>query len=66
MVHGQIGEDFAVEIHFVLRQFVHQLGISRAIEAGGGVDTNDPQRPEVALLVAAITIGELTRAVRLS
>ena len=52
VVHGQIGQDLAVDIDRCLLQAVHEHAVAHAQLAHGGVDAGDPQRAEFALPVA--------------
>ena len=54
-----VGEDFAVEGDFGGFEAFHEAAIGGAGGASGGVDTNLPQRAEVALLGAAVAEGVL-------
>lgn len=49
MVHGEVGEDLAVEGDAGLRQLTHQFAVRHAVLASTGVDALDPQRAELAL-----------------
>ena len=57
IVHGEVGEDFAVETDVLLRKLTHELGIGDAVLTAGSVDTLDPQSAEVALLGFTVTVG---------
>src|SRR5687767_11524487 len=53
---GDVREHLAVELDAGLLEAVHELAVAHALLAGGGVDADDPQAPEVALLVAAVAV----------
>ena len=48
---------FSSPLHVRLLQAVHEFGISRVVQAGGGVDLNLPQAAGFALLQAAVDVG---------
>ena len=50
VVHGEVGEDLAVDLDAGLVQPVDHAAVGQAVHAGRGVDARDPQRAEVALL----------------
>lgn len=56
-VLGQVGEDLPVQLHVCLLQAVHELGVGRVIQAGGGIDLDLPQTAGLALLQAAVDVG---------
>src|SRR5687767_2289110 len=53
---GDVREHLAVELDAGLLEAVHELAVAHALLAGGGVDADDPQPPEVTLLVAAVAV----------
>src|SRR3546814_9899494 len=55
----QVREDLAVELDAGELQAVHEHRIGHAVLPPAGVDALDPQRAEVALSVAAVTVGVL-------
>src|SRR5690606_27059099 len=61
VVHGQVGQHFAVQADFSLAQTGDQTAVAQAVGAAGGVDTGNPQRAELALALAAVTVGILAR-----
>src|SRR6185295_2403845 len=58
---GHVRQHLAVELDAGGLQAVHELAVRHALLAGGGVDPDDPQAAEVALLVAAVAIGVRVR-----
>ena len=60
VVHGQVGENLAVDLNTCLVNHTHQLAVRQVLHACGSVDTLNPQRAEVAffLLAVSISIGE--------
>src|SRR6478735_6985150 len=59
VVHGDIGEDLAVDLDTGLADAVGELAVGQAQFTGGGVDTRNPQLAEHALLGTAVTVGVL-------
>ena len=57
VVHGQVSQHLAVDFDVLLLQTVDKGGIAHAAQAGGGVDTDDPQAAEVALAQFAAGVG---------
>src|SRR3546814_18152352 len=55
----QVREDLAVELDAGELQAVHEHRVGHAVLPHAGVDALDPQRAEVALAVAAVTVGVL-------
>src|SRR5215204_2709411 len=53
---GDVREDLAVELDAGLLQAVHELAVRHALLARRGVDANDPETAEVALLVPAVAV----------
>src|SRR5436305_11399791 len=61
VVHGDIGQDLAVDLDTGLADAVGELAVGQPVRAGGGVDTRDPQLAEHALLGAAVAVRILAR-----
>ena len=57
IVQCKVGEDFAVDFDTCLVDEAHELGVRKILKTGCSVDTLDPQRAEVTLLVLAVTVG---------
>ena len=57
IVHSEVGKHLAVELDVVLVKFAHKDGVRDAVDAATGVDTVDPQRTELALLVLTVTVS---------
>ena len=57
VVHSEIGKDFAVDFDARLGELVHELAVVHAKFAHSGVDTDDPQAAEFALLVSSVAIS---------
>ncbi len=53
LVDGHVGEHLAVERHAGRLEPADQLAVGEAVLARRGVDADDPQPPEVALLAPA-------------
>src|SRR5581483_4466237 len=62
VVHGDVGEHLAIDLHARLVEAMDQLGVAQALAARRGVDAHDPKPPEVALARAAIAVGVPSRA----
>src|SRR3990172_11994175 len=58
IAHGQVGQHLAIEAYVGRLHIVHQTAVGRAVQAGGGVDANDPQSAQVAPAGAAGAGGE--------
>ena len=57
IVHSEVGKHLAVELDVVLVKFAHKDGIRNTVDATTGVDTVNPQRAELALLVLTVTVS---------
>ena len=57
IVHSEVGKHLAVELDVVLVKFAHKDGVRDTVDAATGVDTVDPQRAELALLVLSVAVG---------
>ena len=57
IVEGEVGKDLAVDLDTGLRQLVDELAVVHIVLAHGGVDTDDPQAAEIALLVSSVAIS---------
>src|SRR5215471_12660146 len=62
VVQGDLRQDLAIQVHARGLQAVHELAVGNAGCPAGCIDTDDPQRAIVALLVLASDIGELQSA----
>src|SRR5450631_2583775 len=58
--HGKLGQDLAVDRKACLAQAIDQAAIRQPIGTRRGIDAHDPDRAELALLGAPITISVLT------
>jgi hypothetical protein len=61
-MHGNIGKDFAIQSNLRPFEAGHQRTIRKTMEAGGSINTDDPQAPEITLTGLAITVGEAPTA----
>src|SRR3954468_9404406 len=59
LVHGDVGQDLAVQIDSGELQPVHELAVGEAFGPHRGVDALNPQGAEAALLHLAVAIGIL-------
>ena len=57
VVEGEVGKDLAVDLDTGLRQLVDELAVVHVVLTHGGVDTDDPQAAEFALLVSSVAIS---------
>ena len=57
MIHSEVGKHLAVEFDVILVKFAHKDGVRDTVDAATGVDTVDPQRAELALLVLTVTVS---------
>ena len=53
---SHLSQDLAVKLDAGNLQAVHELRVRDVVQASGSVDAGDPERADLALLVAAITI----------
>ena len=56
VVHGQVGENLAVQPHVGFVHLAHKYRVRHTVEAATGVDTLDPQRAELSFLAFSVTI----------
>ncbi len=59
IVHGQISQNLAVDIHIACVDLAHELGIRHSMCACGCVNTLDPQSAEVTFLGFTVAVGVL-------
>jgi hypothetical protein len=59
--HGQVGQHLAINLDRSLLQTVHEHAVWQAMLTCSRIDTRDPQCAELALPLAAVTIGILPR-----
>ncbi len=59
MVICQIGEKLSINLDAGFCEGAHEARVRRAIFAGGGIDADDPEFPELALLYAPVAKREL-------
>ena len=58
-MHGNVGQDLAVQLVAGLLQAIDQLRIAKVVKLSCGRDAHDPQRAELALLLFATRVSEL-------
>src|SRR5215475_4345508 len=63
LVHGEIGEDLAVNLDPGLGEPADKSAVGQAVETAARVDALDPERAEIALLLLAPDIGVLHRTI---
>src|SRR4051794_10768139 len=54
--HREIREDLPVDVDPGLLEAGHQAAVAQPMHAGRGVDPGDPERAELALLLAAVPV----------
>ena len=57
IVEGEVGEHLAVDLYACFVNETHELRVAEILHAGGGVDTLNPERTEVTLLVLTVAVG---------
>src|SRR6266487_3947721 len=57
VTHREIGEHLPVDLHAALPEPRHESAIAHAVEPGRCVDPGDPERAELALLLAPVAVG---------
>src|SRR5262249_35114151 len=60
IVHSQVGQHLAIDLNLSLQQAIDQPAVGQSVQTRCGVDTRDPERAELALLLAAIPVCVLT------
>src|SRR5579884_1615096 len=55
--HRQVGEHLPIQSDVLLLKKVHELAVGQAMLPCRGVDARDPERPHIALAIAAVAIG---------
>src|ERR1700678_3708555 len=63
ILNSQIREDLTIELDSGFLQSADELVVVQSIQAGGGADAHDPDRPVLALLLLAAGVGKLQRAI---
>ena len=66
IIHGDIGQDLAIQLDAGLFQSVDELAVAQAVQLGGGADADDPERAVLTLLLLASGVGELQPALTAS
>ena len=57
IVHGQVGENFAVDFDSGFVKGTHQFGIGKTFEASCGIDTLNPKGAEIAFFGFAVAVS---------
>ena len=57
VVHGEVGENLAVETDVLLGELAHELRVGDAVLTGSGIDSLDPESAECTLLGLTVTIS---------
>src|ERR1700679_2745046 len=63
LVHGEVGQDFPVDLDAGLSEAADKSAVGQVVEATGGVDPLDPESAEIPLLLFAADIVVLKGAV---
>src|ERR1700733_2076711 len=61
VVHRDVRQHLAVDLHAGLVEAVHDATVGKAVEARGGIDARDPQCAELALVLPPVAVGVLAR-----
>jgi hypothetical protein len=59
VVHGQFGENLAVQVDIGGMNFTHELGVRHSVETGCSVNTLNPQGTEATLFVFTVPVSIL-------
>lgn len=57
VVHGQVGQNLAVEFNAVGVKLAHQLAVGHSLDACTSIDAGNPKGAKVALLGTTVTVG---------
>jgi len=60
-VNRELGEHLAIDLHALLREPVDEHGVLGSRTADRGIETDDPETAEIALLLFAVHVGVLSR-----
>ncbi|MGQ4809950.1 hypothetical protein NKDENANG_03393 [Candidatus Entotheonellaceae bacterium PAL068K] len=58
IMHGDIGQDFAVQPHIGALEASHELAIRKPMQASCSIDPYNPQASEIPLTGPTITVGK--------
>ena len=58
IMHGNIGQDLAVQPHIGALEASHKLAIRKPMQASCGIDPYNPQSSKISLAGPTITIGK--------
>src|SRR5215831_11316727 len=61
VVHRDVGEHLAVDLHAGLVQSVDDAAVGKAVDTRRRVDARDPERAELALVLPPVAVGVLPR-----
>lgn len=59
MVHGQVGQNLAVNFDVAFLQQTNQLGIRKPFQTGGCIDTLNPKGAKISLFCFPVTVSIL-------
>ena len=57
IVHGEVGENLAVDFDSGLVDESHKLAVGKILKTGSSVDTLNPESAEIALFLLAVAVG---------
>src|SRR5215472_8792906 len=61
VVHRNVGEHLAVDLHAGLVQSVDDAAVGKAVDTRRRIDARDPERAELALVLPPVAVGVLPR-----
>jgi hypothetical protein len=62
IIDSEIGKHFAIQLDSGLVQAVHESAIRQAVHSGSRINSRDPQRTELPLTNAPVTVSILKRS----
>jgi len=65
IAHGDVREYLAIEVNTIQLQRMHKIRVTRAVQPAGCVDSGDPQRTVIALVLLAVSERECEAAFNL-
>src|SRR3954471_15536778 len=63
LAHGEVGQDLAIDFDPGLAEAVDKSTVGEPVLARRGIDALYPERPEVPLVLLAVLVGPLHRAI---
>src|SRR5882672_11528047 len=62
IVHRQVGQDLAIQLHAAFLEAVNELVVAHPVQFGGGADAHNPERAVLPLFLFASGVSELEPA----